>query len=579
MFEKKRSLTSFWVRAVLEQHVVSSAGVGVALHYSSGNTSFKQLCVFCIIILVVFSPLSLRKLMSDHDSPEYLGLLMQIDLIHKHAISVHLLLFVLVSRVCLYHFFQSYTWCGCWHFTDDGGGSVTPLPFTVWGSHGAIVTSLCRFKQWLYNFPCGTMVNFPDNQVHCTIEDTLVEVLSGLDCDEGRAHQTLPRWKHRSSLLCHSMTSEICALLWRTLEPSSIAKEERQYKMWLDRSWECLDYSQQWTLSSSSVECAARVESGKRSWQLPHCSHTWSSPRCFNGTMYGGRPTMLPIKSIFNDPKGTARAEFPPAASSHFRCWSLCEKRWTNLRSMWPDHPSFRPPRLRAGFCLCPLTCPSIFRSNSCSYLLRLSLGSLEQIGLLHNCNRRSCNVRSRRTELTAPYHVSLTAPFHVCLCILLCLEDHAAAASKPAADRASNDVFALAHCLSSFAQCINFHGWRSGPSLVLHWRVLVCRQDSNFALVTQKIQACWTTPQKSPRLTWTWLSHPGFLGMSFYMTAITLSSWTRQRVPSLFEYSAYWRFFANPLSTSSMRSHWSGFCTCPRIVTLQLLEVGSYQL
>ena len=36
-------------------------------------------------------------------------------------------------------------------------------------------------------------------------------------------------------------------------------------------------------------------------------------------------------------------------------------------------------------------------------------------------------------------------------------------------------------------------------------------------------------------------------LGLSFYMTAIKLSSWTRQGVPSLFEYSAYWRFFRKP--------------------------------
>ena len=70
------------------------------------------------------------------------------------------------------------------------------------------------------------------------------------------------------------------------------------------------------------------------------------------------------------------------------------------LRSMCPDHPSSRPHRLRAGFPLCPLTCPWIFRSNSCSHLLRLSLGSLEQIGVLHSCNSRSCNLRSRRTEL-----------------------------------------------------------------------------------------------------------------------------------------------------------------------------------
>ena len=42
-------------------------------------------------------------------------------------------------------------------------------------------------------FPCGTRVKFSDNPVHYAIKDTLDEVLSGLDCDEGRAHQTLPR--------------------------------------------------------------------------------------------------------------------------------------------------------------------------------------------------------------------------------------------------------------------------------------------------------------------------------------------------------------------------------------------------
>ena len=131
----------------------------------------------------------------------------------------------------------------------------------------------------LYNFPCGTLVNFPDNQVHCAIEDTLVEVLSALNCDQGRAHQTLPRWKPRSSLLCHSLTPEICAHLWRTREPSSIAKTVDNIKCGSTEAENVLTIRNNELSPFLQWNVSARVQSGKRLWLLPHRSHTWSSPR------------------------------------------------------------------------------------------------------------------------------------------------------------------------------------------------------------------------------------------------------------------------------------------------------------
>ena len=184
--------------------------------------------------------------------------------------------------------------------------------------------------------------------------------------------------------------------------------------------------------------------------------------------MYGGRPTTLPIKSIFNDPKRTARAEFPPAASSHFRYWSLCvpslhvvwssqfSSSWTACRvfafALWHALGFFELILVLTSFALLWAVSSKLV----CSALV--TAAHVISVHDVQNCTfPRFLNCTFPRLPLHSPL---FRRPRNCC--VQTCCK--------------SGIGWCLCPCSLSFLFC-SMHQlpWMAfGSSLVVHWRVLV---------------------------------------------------------------------------------------------------------